>query len=340
MIMTAPSDPVLADLAVTFDDIVMASKRIAPVATRTPILTSDHLNSIAEGQIFIKPENLQRTGSFKFRGAYNRLSQIPPEKRLNGVVAWSSGNHAQGVAAAAQLLAMPATIVMPQDAPAIKIEKTKRYGAQIVFYDRYRESREEIGRRLAQEQHAVLVPSYDDADIIAGQGTCGLEFIEQLNEMGTALDDLLVCCGGGGLIGGTSLAFQHLSPSTRVFSVEPDQFDDHLRSLKSGKRERNREDARSICDALLAPEPGGLTFPINRQTLTAGLSVDDDEVLHAIQFAYSELKIVVEPGGAVALAALLSGKIPTQNRRTGIVVSGGNIDPDLFAQAVGHTPPK
>lgn len=338
--MTAPSDPVLADLAVTFEDIVMASKRIAPAATKTPMLTSDHLNSIAQGQVFIKPENLQRTGSFKFRGAYNRLSQIPPEKRSNGVVAWSSGNHAQGIAAAAQLLSIPATIVMPQDAPAIKIEKTQRYGAQIVFYDRYSESREDIGRQLAQEQHAVLVPSYDDPDIIAGQGTCGLEFFDQLTKIGVTLDDLLVCCGGGGLIGGASLAFKHLSPSTRVFSVEPDQFDDHLRSLESGKRERNRVDARSICDALLAPEPGELTFPINRQTLTAGLSVDDDEVLQAIQFAYSELKIVVEPGGAVALAAVLSGKIPTKNRRTGIVVSGGNIDPDLFAQTVGLSPQK
>ncbi len=319
---------------VQFSDIVRAARRIEGEAVRTPVIESPALNQQVGARVLIKPECLQRSGSFKFRGAYNRLAQLNDAQRKAGVVAWSSGNHAQGIAAAAQILGITAAIVMPHDAPPVKAEKTRGYGAEIIGYDRYTESREEIGARLAEERGAVLVPSYDDPHIIAGQGTCGQEFAQQADALGIALDDLLVCCGGGGLIAGSSLAFASLSPDTAVYSVEPADFDDHVRSLASGQREKNPPDARSICDALLAPEPGALTFPINQATLSGGLSVSDDEVKTAMRFAFSTLKLVIEPGGAVALAALLAGKLDVKGKTVGIVISGGNVDPALFGEII------
>lgn len=324
----------MADIAALHAEIRQAAVRIEGVAVRTPLLASAALDARVGARVFIKAENLQHAGSFKFRGAYNRLSQLAGAERRSGVVAWSSGNHAQGVALAARLLGMPAVIVMPADAPAVKIASTRALGADIRFYDRYTESREAIGERLTAERGATLVPSFDDPHIIAGQGSCGLEIAEQARARGVALDALLVCCGGGGLVAGISAALHVESPATRVYSVEPANFDDHARSLVSGRRETNPADARSICDALLAPQPGEMTFAVNRQTLAGGLSVTDDEVKAAMRFAFAELKLVVEPGGAVALAALLAGRIDVAGTTVGIVISGGNVDPGLFAAII------
>ncbi len=316
------------------EDIRRAQARLQGQAVVTPLLENSELNARVGGRVFLKAENLQRTGSFKFRGAYNRLSQLTPAQRSVGVVAWSSGNHAQGVAAAAGILGIPATIVMPADAPRIKTENTRRYGAKIVAYDRYRESREDIARAIAAETGATLVPSYDDPHIIAGQGTSGAEMLAQAAERGIRLSQLLVCCSGGGLASGIATAFAEASPDTAIYSVEPEDFDDTARSLASGQREQNAGDARSICDALQTPSPGELTFSINRRLLAGGLSVSDAEVREAMRFAFNQLKLVVEPGGAVALAALLHGRVDAAGGHTGIVLSGGNVDPALFASII------
>ncbi|MEM8800639.1 MAG: threonine/serine dehydratase [Pseudomonadota bacterium] len=322
------------DISLMLSDIEAADKRIDGYAVRTPLLQSPSLNEKSSAKIYIKPENLQRAGSFKFRGAFNRLSQLSETQRKAGVVAWSSGNHAQGIAAAAQILDIPAAIVMPSDAPHVKMQKTRDYGAEIITYDRYSESREDIGRRLAKERGCTLVPSYDDLHIMAGQGTAGLEMVHQLSALGVKLDSLLVCCGGGGLIAGISTAFKSLSPDTNVYSVEPRAFNDHERSLVSGRREQNPADARSICDALLAPEPGEMTFAVNQKTLAGGVSVTDDEVRDAMRFAYDNLKLVVEPGGAVALSAALTQKVDIAGQNVGVIISGGNVDPVQFADII------
>jgi threonine dehydratase len=314
----------------TSDDVVRAAARIAGHAVRTPLLSSAVLDERVGARVFVKPEVLQRTGSFKFRGAYNRLSQIASADRKRGVVAWSSGNHAQGVAAAAALLGITARIVMPSDAPAMKVERTRGYGAEVVLYDRVREEREAIGMALAERHGSIIVPPYDDPYIIAGQGTAGLEIAQDAAAMGVALDALFAPASGGGLIAGASLAFAATSPGTKLFSVEPEGFDDHARSLHSGQRERNARLDGSICDALMAPMPGELTFAINAMRLTAGLAVSDAEVMAAMRFAFTELKLVVEPGGAVALAALLSGKAQVKGQAVALILSGGNVDPVLF----------
>jgi threonine dehydratase len=303
---------------------------------RTPLLRSAELDKITGCRVWLKAEPMQVSGSFKYRGALSRLMRLSPAEKGAGVVAWSSGNHAQGVAAAAGDVGTNATIVMPADAPAIKIENTRRLGAKVVFYDRKTESREEIGNRLSKETGAVLVPSYDDYYVIAGQGTLGVELHEQLQERGESLDDLLVCCGGGGLVGGTSLAMRALSSTTAVYSVEPRGFDDHARSLAAGARIENAKDAASICDALLAPTPGELTWQINQRNLAGGLVVDDQAVRDAMCFAWRELKLVVEPGGAVALAAIMSHHKQFAGRRVGVVLSGGNVDAALFAAVIGN----
>lgn len=317
-----------------FADIEAAAARLSGQAIVTPLLEHPELNERVGGRLLIKPEVLQRTGSFKFRGAYNRIASIPAEQRGRGVLAYSSGNHAQGVAAAASLLGLPATIVMPADAPAIKIANTRAYGARIVFYDRYAEDREAISAALLAETGATLVRPFDDPLIVAGQGTCGLELMRQARALEAAPDAVLVCCGGGGLTAGTALAVKTLSPRTEVYAVEPEAFDDTLRSLAGGTREGNRAEARSICDALLSPMPGELTFAINRRLLSGGLTVSDAEVERAMAFAFHRLKLVVEPGGAVALAAVLSGKIETAGRTTAIVLSGGNVDPTTLQGAL------
>lgn len=318
-------------------DIKAAAARIEGKAIKTPLIQNAALNRAAGTEVFVKPENLQRTGSFKFRGAYNRLSMLTEAERSAGVVAWSSGNHAQGIAAAAALLGIPSLIVMPADTPSIKMKRTREYGAEIVMYDRTRESREDIARGIAQDRGAVIVPSFDDYNIIAGQGTAGLEFIAQLEDVNKRLSKLFVCCGGGGLIAGMASAFAQGPNPPSIHSVEPAEFDDHVRSLETGSRQKNDPGSRSICDALLAPEPGELTFPINRNLLSAGLSVTDDEAKMAMQFAFEELKLVVEPGGAVALAAVLSHKIELGSEPIGIVLSGGNVDPEMMMSALSRS---
>jgi len=317
-----------------FDDVRAAAARLAGHARRTPLLNATPLDERTGGRILLKLETLQHMGSFKFRGAYNRLAQLDAAQRKAGVVAFSSGNHAQGVACAAKLLGIPATIVMPADAPRVKMQNTLALGAEVITYDRLRESREQIAAQLADVRGAVLVPSFDDPDIIAGQGTVGLEIAEQAAELGAALDDVVVCTSGGGLVAGTALALRALSPATRVWTAEPEGHDDHRRSLASGRREANAPGTRSICDALLAPEPGALTFEINRRLLAGGLAVSDAEVKAAIGYAARTLKLVVEPGGAVALASVLSGRIETSGRTIAVVLSGGNIDDALLCEVL------
>ncbi len=301
-----------------------AAERIAGVARRTPLLEWETLNERVGGRVLLKTECLQRTGSFKIRGAYNRLAQIPPASRARGVVAWSSGNHAQGVAEAARLLGMPAVIVMPEDTPARKLEATRRLGAEIRLYDRYAEDREAIGRALAVERDAILVPSYDDYAVIAGQGTVGLEICHQSWRLDTTVDRILVCCGGGGLTAGIAVTVGALSPTTEIWPVEPAGFDDTARSLASGRRESVAADARSVCDALLTPSPGRLTFPILQRQVAGALTVTDAEAIAAMRYAFEELHLVLEPGGAVALAALLEGRVTTTGV-TAVVLSGGNV---------------
>ncbi|MEM1229467.1 MAG: threonine/serine dehydratase [Pseudomonadota bacterium] len=309
-----------------------AAQRLQGVAIETPLLRHDGLDAQCQARVLIKPECLQRTGSFKIRGAYNRLAALTAPERTAGVVAWSSGNHAQGIAAAASLLGISATIVMPADAPAIKLERTRALGARVVLYDRYRESREDIASDLSRKHGAILVPSYDDPYIIAGQGTVGLELATQASALGHTLDRVFVCCGGGGLTAGIALAFEALSPATHIHTVEPAGLDDHARSLETGTLTRNAPGAHSICDALLAPQPGDLTFRINRGRLSQGLAVNDDEVRAAMRFAFEELKLVVEPGGAVALAAALQQKLNLTGETVALILSGGNVTAAFLAE--------
>ncbi len=314
-----------------FEDVAAASERLEGMAVKTPLIESTVLNARVGGRVLIKPENLQRMGAFKFRGAYNAVSQLSADQWPGGVATCSSGNHAGGVAEAARLCGMPATIVMPEDAPKIKLARTRAAGAEIVTYNRDTGDREQIAANISRERGACYIAPYDHPDIIAGQGTTGLELMHQAEEMGLLPDCLLAPCGGGGLIAGLALAVKHLNPDIEVYAVEPEDFDDHARSLSSGKRERNETVSGSICDALLSPMPGELTFQVNSKLLSGALSVTDDEVRDAIRFAFNELKLVLEPGGAVALAALLSGHFPAKNRTLAIILSGGNIDGDQFA---------
>ncbi|XBQ15741.1 MAG: threonine/serine dehydratase [Oceanicaulis sp.] len=318
----------------TFEDVSAAARRIAGEAVRTPLLTSAALDARLGGRVFIKPEVLQRTGSFKFRGAFNALSKLDEAQREAGVVAFSSGNHAQGVAEAARILDMPAIIVMPSDAPEIKKAGVLARGAQLRLYDRETESREAIAQELCERSGAALIPSFDHPDIIAGQGTSGLEIFDDLHALGVAADRLVCCVGGGGLIGGINLAAAELSPETEVFGAEPEGFDDHARSLVSGASETNARKSGSVCDALLSESPGEITFAINRPRLRGVGVVSDEEALAAVRYAFETLKLVVEPGGAAALAAVLSGKIETAGRTTVVVLTGGNVDPGVFARAI------
>jgi threonine dehydratase len=324
------SDVKLPDI----DAIRAAAGRIAGQAVLTPLLESPAVNARLGGRLLIKAEPLQRTGSFKFRGAYNTLSQLSAEARRKGVVTWSSGNHAQGVAAAAQVLGIPALIVMPKDAPAIKIANTRGYGAEIVLYDRDKESREDIGARIAGERGATIVAPYDEPHVIAGQGTCGLEIAAQAKSRDIRLDAVLICCGGGGLTAGCATALAADSPGTKVYVVEPAGFDDTGRSLAAGHRVANPPEAKSFCDALLAPTPGELTFAINRRLLAGAFAVSDREAAQAMAVAFADFKLVVEPGGAVALAAVLSGKYAIKGRTVAVVASGGNVDRETFSQAL------
>lgn len=318
------------------DDIRDAALRIAAYAVRTPVIESPFLNDCVGARILLKAEILQRTGSFKFRGAYNRIAQIDPADHPGGVVACSSGNHAQGAAEAARLCKLPAVIVMPRDAPAIKVARTRRSGAEIVFYDRYTEDRDAIAQDLSARRNAAYVAPFDDPGVISGQGTVGLELAAQAKAIGAELEAVLVPCSGGGLTAGIAVAMEEAMPKARVYTVEPQGFDDYLRSLQSGSRERNAPDSASICDALLVAQPGALTFAMNRERLGGGLAVSDAEVRTAVAFAYNELKLIVEPGGAVALAAVLSGRYPISGKAVGIVLSGGNMDPSMLGEILGQ----
>jgi threonine dehydratase len=318
----------------TSADVDAAARLLKGVAVRTPLIHSPALDERIGGRIFLKPETLQRIGAFKFRGAYNKLASIPAARRAAGVVAYSSGNHAQGVAAAAKIFNMPALMVMPKDAPRSKRERTASLGAEIVLYDRDTESREEIGARIARERGATLVPPFDDPFVIAGQGTVGVEIAEDLAALGLQADLITAGISGGGLTGGITLAVKARSPKTQIVTAEPEGFDDTARSLQSGKHERNAKVSGTICDALMSPTPGELTFPILHGAGARGVSVSDAEVGQAIAYAFHELKLVVEPGGAVGLAALLTGKIDAKGKVAVAVLSGGNIDADLFAKLI------
>src|ERR1700761_9860354 len=322
------------DLPVSPSDIEAAAKVIAPFAVRTRLISSPALNERVGATVFLKPEPLQRTGSFKFRGAFNKLSSIPMEARGGGVVAFSSGNHAQGVAAAAQILNMRATIVMPTDAPATKRERTAGYGAEVVLYDRDKEDREAIAGEIARKRNATLVPPYDDPYVIAGQGTLGREVAADRAALGLAPDIVVAPASGGGLIAGVATAVKARYPNADIIVAEPEEYNDHGLSLRAGHREAHHATGRTICDALMAAMPGKITFSINSQLLAQGVTASEDEVAAAVAFAYRELKLVVEPGGAVGLAALLAGRIDVPGKNVVIVLSGGNVDADLFARLV------
>ncbi|MET0706494.1 MAG: threonine/serine dehydratase [Tardiphaga sp.] len=321
-------------LPITSADIDAAAGVIAPYAVRTPLLSSPSLDALTGGRVFLKPEVLQRTGSFKFRGAFNKLASIPQNARAGGVVAFSSGNHAQGVAAAAQILGMQATIVMPADSPVSKRERTKGYGAEVVLYDRYTEDREAIAAAIAGPRGATLVKPYDDPFVMAGQGTVGREIAEDMAAIGIAPDIVVSQASGGGLVAGIAVAVKARYPDAEIIVAEPAGFDDHARSLRAGRREAHPNEGRTICDALMALMPGELTFAVNQRLLSQGVSASDEEVGAAMAFAFRDLKLVVEPGGAVALASLMSGKFEARGKTVVIVLSGGNVDADMYAKII------
>lgn len=322
-----------APLPVALADLEAAQTRIASHARITPVLRHEELDARAGGQVFLKAEVLQRTGAFKFRGAFNKIAGLDPAVRARGVVAFSSGNHAQAVAAVAQIFGVPATIVMPSDAPGTKIRGTRHYGADVRLYDRVRESREAIAAGIVQESGATLVPPFDDPAIIAGQGTAGLELMAQC---GGALDAVLVPASGGGLAAGVSVGVKARSPHAEIWLCEPEGFDDWGRSLRAGQIERNIALSGSICDALLAPQPGTITFAINHALAAGGIAVSDDDVLAAMAWAWRNLKIVVEPGGAVGLAAILTGKFDAGKKRVGVILSGGNVEDAMMMRALSE----
>jgi len=328
--MTAHSMPLP-----TAADVDAAAARIAGLAVRTPLVSNPALDERLSARVFLKAETLQRTGSFKFRGAYNKCASIPQDRRAGGVVAFSSGNHAQGVAAAAKLLGMRATIVMPADAPKAKRQRTEALGAEVVAYDRNTEDRAAIAARIVAERDATLVPPYDDPLIVAGQGTIGREIAEDLAAQGIAPDILFIGVSGGGLAAGTALGLKARMPDVSIYTVEPEGFDDTLRSFKSGRHESNARLSGSICDALLSATPGEVTFPINSRLIGQGFAVSDEEVGRAVRYAFEELKLVVEPGGAVGLAAMLAGKLDLEGKVVVGVLSGGNVDAALFARLIG-----
>ncbi len=319
---------------VTYADIEAAAERVAPFINRTPLLESESLNERLGGRIFLKAECLQKTGSFKFRGATNRISQLNAAEKRAGVVAFSSGNHAQGVALAAKLHGVPATIVMPADAPQTKIKNTERHGPRIVLYDRRTQSREKISAGIAAETGALLVPPFDDPHIIAGQGTIGLEVAAQAEKRGVRFDDFVVNISGGGLSAGSSIALGQQTPQTQVWLAEPRDFNDAGRSLEAGHQLRNAPGGQSICDALLQPVPGDLTFPILKKNGVRGLAASDKEVLAAMRLAFEEFKLVLEPSGAVALACVLQGRLQVTGRTICVVCTGGNVDAELFWRAI------
>lgn len=311
-----------------------AAKRLEGHARRTPLLSSPFLDEIAGRKVFIKPECLQHTGSFKFRGGWSALSAMDPEQRAKGVIAYSSGNHAQGVALAAARHDTTSVIVMPADAPQLKIENTKALGAEVVLYNRDTEDRDEIGARIARERGLTLIKPFDEPLVIAGQGTCGLEIAQDANALGIENADVLVCCGGGGLTSGIALACEADAPTLRIRPVEPEGFDDVARSLRSGGIERNTQTSGNICDAIITAQPGDMTFPIMKRLCGPGLVISEQEALQAMAQAFLRLKVVAEPGGAAALAAALYRKDDINGDAVIVTISGGNVDPAQFTQAL------
>ncbi|MDA0954939.1 MAG: threonine/serine dehydratase [Proteobacteria bacterium] len=316
----------------TAESVLAAAARIAPYRRLTPLLTSPALDALTGAQVFLKAEVLQHTRSFKYRGALSKLLTLGAEARQRGVVAWSSGNHGQAVAAAGARLAIPVTVVMPKDAPAIKRRHTEAHGARVILFDRQKDDREAIAFALAEREGLTVVPSFDDAEVIAGQGTAGLEMRSQLKALGLEADRLLVCTGGGGFMAGCALAFE--GTTTRLHTVEPEGYDDHARSFESGTRQRIAGTPPSDCDALLTPTPGALTFAINQPRVTSGLVVSAGAVHDAMRFAFEHLAVVLEPGGAVCLAALLTKALPLTGEVVLATLSGGNVDPRPFAEVL------
>ena len=314
----------------SYKNIENAYSRIKKLVVETPLVTNDYINKLLKSQIYFKLENFQNTGSFKFRGATHKISLLSKELMEKGVVAYSSGNHAQAVAYASSQKNISSKIVMPKSAPKIKIENTKKYGAEVILYDTYFQKREELGEEIQKKENRTLIKPFDDLDIIAGQGTAAIEIVKDLKDQSIEPDIYLCCCGGGGLIAGTSTYLKHTYPNIKSYSVEPVEFDDTKRSLTQGKLVKNKKEAKSICDALLAPQPGNITFSINSKNLESGLSVTDDEVKKTITILAEHLKIVVEPGGAVAAAAVLNQKLDIINKKVIVMISGGNIDLSLF----------
>lgn len=316
---------------VTAAGVRAAADRIKGAAVVTPLLENEWLNERAGGRVLMKAETLQHGGSFKFRGAMNRLSKLTPEERKRGVLAWSSGNHAQGVARAARLFKAPATIVMPKDAPALKIAQVRAYGGEIIFFNRYSEDREEIGRRIAAERGLALAPSYDHVDIIEGQGTLALEAVDQARAVGASFDAFVICCGGGGMTSGCATILEEISPRTEICIAEPEGFDETWASIRAGRKLTSDIAQKTLCDALATPTPGDITFPIMQRLVKGGFTISDDEVSETIAWAFKYLKLVLEPGGAAALAAVYHGKLSAKGRIIGLTLSGGNIDPSLYA---------
>lgn len=316
------------------DMIRAAAERIKGHARRTPILTSPFLDEIAGRRVFVKAECLQHTGSFKFRGGWASVSALTDNALKTGVVAFSSGNHAQGVALAAREHGAPAVIIMPSDAPEVKIENTRALGAEVILYNRETEDRDEIGERLSEERNLTLIKPYDAPMTIAGQGTVGLEIAEDMTALGVTEADVMVCCGGGGLTSGIALALAADAPGLRARPAEPEGFDDVTRSLKSGKIERNARLSGSLCDAIITPQPGDMTFPIMQKHCGSGVVVSEEECLRAVGLAFERLRIVVEPGGAAALAAALFHPKEFSGDAVIAVATGGNVDAEVFAKAL------
>jgi threo-3-hydroxy-L-aspartate ammonia-lyase len=314
-------------LAISFSDIEAAAKRIEGIAHRTPVLTSRTANEIAGAQLFFKCENFQRMGAFKFRGAYNALAQFTPEQRKTGVCAFSSGNHAQGIALSAQLLGIPAAIVMPLDSPAVKLAATRGYGAEVITYDRYKEDRFAIGQKLADERGMTLIPPYDHAHVMAGQGTAALELLQEVGQ----LDTLLVCLGGGGLISGCAVAAKHLHPKIKVIGVEPEAGNDAQQSKRAGKI-ISIDTPKTIADGAQTQFVGQLTFPVIQQLVDDIVTVSDAQLIEAMRFAASRMKMMIEPTGGLAMAAAMQGAVDVKGQRVGVIISGGNVDIAHLAQ--------
>lgn len=323
---------------ISADGVRAAAARLSGKAVRTPLIENQTLNEIVGGRVLLKAEVLQHFGSFKFRGAYNLVSQLNEEERRRGILAWSSGNHAQGVAFAARMAKAHATIIMPADAPSIKTDNVKALGADIIPYDRYSEDREAIAERIIAEKGMILAPSFDHPHIIEGQGTTALETFEDAGARGLALDAFIVCCGGGGLTAGCATILEEVSPQTEVWIAEPEGFDETWASIRDGVRHRADVSRRTICDAIATPSPGRLTLPIMERLVRGGLTVSEEDVRKAMVFAWRELKLVVEPGGAAALAGLLCGKFDAKGKTIALTLSGGNVDAPLFAAILEGRP--